>query len=73
MKRYSIMVLPQHWPKSLELCQVESDPEEIVKGAKKRLLPDGTPRYSRVWIEDRGEKNERELPQGIISLTPSAE
>lgn len=63
MKRYSIMVNPQHTKMEMELCQVESDPDPIAKAARLKNMP-GTggmiPRYSRVWIVDRGEKNERE-------------
>jgi hypothetical protein len=56
-KRYSIMVQPQWTDKEIELCQVESHPRNVVEGAKRRMVAKGVPRYSRVWIIDRGPEN----------------
>jgi hypothetical protein len=72
MKRYSIMVLPAFTKTPMELCQVETDPDPIMRAARLKTMP-GTKglinRYERVWLVDRGELNRPEYPQDMSPLT----
>jgi hypothetical protein len=59
MKRFTIIVIEDGSDHSVELMEVDTNPDELVKGlrAKKRKL--GKRRvshYSSVWVRDNGEQ-----------------
>jgi hypothetical protein len=59
MKRYSIMARPSGQDHEIEICQVDTNPQEIVVGAQKKTLRQWTgerwafvPRYDHVYFKD---------------------